>query len=149
MLRMYTKITIFSSGTFQFWFSAEKMIWFVFTFFTLEKNSGWIIPLESPGLRITLLAERKNLKVKGASVQKTELTCYICYILLTSFSSSSFSSQPIPSVLDYHTTLQNINTTYIPWIHTYPTEHKDHIYPGYIYSGLVWSGKEFHFWIWS
>ena len=94
-------------------------------------------------------SERTWKQVKGASVQKTELTCYICYILLTSFSSSSFRSQPIPSVLDYHTTLQNINTTYIPWIHTYPTEHKDHIYPGYIYSGLVWSGKEFHFWIWS
>ena len=29
----------------------------------------------------------------------------------------------------------------------YPTEHKDQIYPGYIYQGLVRSGKEFHLWI--
>ena len=40
------------------------MIWFVFTFFTLEKKSVLITPVESPGHRITLLADRKNLESK-------------------------------------------------------------------------------------
>ena len=48
-------------GTSYTWFPAENMIWFFFTFFTLAKKSVWITPLKSPGLRITLLADRKNL----------------------------------------------------------------------------------------
>ena len=40
------------------WFQVEKMIWFDFTFFTLEKKSVLITPVESPGQRITLLADR-------------------------------------------------------------------------------------------